>query len=116
MVTDYPTFLLMKGLISVFGPLAQARPTLPPPPDGDETGVEDGLELLELLECFVEVWSLLPSPLPSPLPLLEDLLDDLWVGEGWADDGLCLHRLESLEVARFLFAMAPCPRAGVSRI
>jgi len=59
----YLTLLDKKGLISVDGPLGQARPTLPFPDEGgEELGVEDGLELLEcvaeedleLLECVVE--------------------------------------------------------------
>jgi len=53
MITHYPTFLVKKGLTLMDGPLAQARPTLPPPPAEDEGGLEEG-EGLGMLVCVVE--------------------------------------------------------------
>ena len=97
------------------GPLAQARPTLPPPPDPvpDDETVAAGLALvLLLLLCVVDAGAESPwlcddglavglgEVLAVGLALLLALLDEA---------GLCLQRLELLDASRFRFAIAPWP-------
>jgi len=117
----YPTFLVKKGLTLMDGPLAQARPTLPPPPDPvpDDETVAAGLALLLLL-CFVDAEA--ESPWLCDDGLAVGLGEVLAVGLGEVlavglalllalldEAGLCLQRLELLDASRFRFAIAPWP-------